>query len=174
MEREFSLYLRLTNYHIQMNRILKLLGAALVCAAGGASAAAEEALIVHFTDGTVTSFVVSKKPRVAFGEKTFNIVAEELSAEYPVESVHKFSLGEHVGLSDVAQRECRFTWSDRDHVTAVGLAPGEQVTLTAIDGKIASTYIADGEGSLTIDLTNQGKGIYVVSSPSIRNFKILH
>lgn len=162
-----------------LNGMAKQVALCAVMAAGlafGFEAFAESHLIIHFNDGTATSFVVAQKPKLTFGETTLHVDAQELAADYPIANVKKFVFGDESAISNprLEEKECRFTFVDRDHVTATGLQPGETITLTSTDGRQALRLNADANGCAEIELTSLPAGIYIVGAKSAQNIKIKH
>lgn len=138
-------------------------------------AMAESHLVVYFTNGSATSFVVDDKPHVSFSENEILIRAKDMSTEYPVASVRKFAFADKSGLvsPELIDNEVRFTYTDRDCLGACGLKSNEPITLYRTDGTCALTTKANADGNAEIDLSNLEPGIYIVNTAS-KTFKIQH
>lgn len=159
--------------------LMRLLSSAFVAGSllTSLAASANTHLIVMFNDGTATSFIIADKPHVSFSEKRMHIRANDVTTDYEVSAVKKFIFGdEALSVESPADdfRETRFTYTDRNTLSASGLLPGETVSLVSVEGRPAGNYNADADGSIVIDLSALPTGIYVVATKSSGNFKIKH
>lgn len=140
-------------------------------------ALAEPHLILHFTDGSTTGFVVAEKPHVSFSDSKLLVRSNDITTDYDIATVRKFEFGDMVAIDAPALpgTATRFCYTDHNNLSASGLKAGELLRLVALDGRVAATVRADADGNLALDLSDLPTGIYVVSvETSAKNFKIKH
>lgn len=156
--------------------IRRMLASAVMLAAAGAAFAGSY-LVVHFADGSTTSFVVDDKPRVTFGDDRMSIRSAEIVTDYAVADVKKFEFSDKSSdaMLEAGGQEVRYTFTDAATLRADGLRAGERVSVvSAADGRQAATFQADADGSLVIDLSPLAAGVYVVAPQYSRTIKIRH
>lgn len=154
--------------------LLTLVVAFASLATFGASVASTH-LIIHFTDGTKTGFVLADKPAVSFVDNNVRVRANHVDTDFEVSTVEKFVFGDALAsIETVAPNEVRFTIPDADHVTVEGLKRGETVTVVSVEGRVVHAVRANADGSVQIELTQLPKGIYIVATESGKTIKMKH
>lgn len=153
-----------------------LLTVAAACGLFAATAATVNThLIIHFKDGSTTSFVLTDKPSVKFVDNNIRVRAQHVDTDYEASKVAKFVFGDAVSsIREVAANEVRFTIPDGDHIYVSGVNSGETVRVFSVDGYQVAAVRADAEGNAEIDLTELPKGVYVVATESGRTIKMKH
>lgn len=132
-------------------------------------------LIIHFKDGSKTSFVLADKPSVSFVDNNVRVRAQHVDTDFDASTVVKFSFGDETSsVGKVEADEIRFTIPDADHVMAEGLKAGESVTVVSVEGRIVKAVRADAAGNARIELTGLASGVYVIATESGKNIKIKH
>lgn len=135
---------------------------------------AEERIVLHFTDGSTTSFLVAEKPKVSFGESSIHVTAQNIEADYDLISVHKFTFDSTISLgsNQIDDNETRFELTGRSGVRAIGLKPYEKAHVHTLNGILVSSFSADDNGIAEMDLSSLSAGVYVISTESGNSFKI--
>lgn len=149
-----------------------IIACGLFCAV---KASANTHLIIHFKDGSATSFVLADKPSVTFEDKYLRVHAKQVDTDFELANVAKFVFGDGTSsLETIEAQEVRFTIPDCDHVTVSGLKCGETVRAISIDGRIQATVRASEDGYAELNLTDLAKGIYVIATESGKTIKMKH
>ena len=154
-----------------------LLTVAIACASFAAffASADNTHLIVHFKDGSKTSFVLADKPAVSFVDNNVRIRAQHVDTDFDAATVVKFSFGDETSsIRKVEADEIRFTIPDADHLTVEGLKAGEAVTVVSIEGRIVRVMRADAAGPAQIELTELAGGVYIIATESGKSIKMKH
>ena len=66
-----------------------------------------------------------------------------------------------------------FDLSVPNHVTVRGLQDGQRVTVHTLDGRSAVSPVRSSGGSVTLDLSGQLRGTYLINAGGQRTFKLL-
>ena len=89
---------------------------------------------ISLSDGTVDKYLVDDRPRVILGEKFVRVVAEDISAEYEVQSVVSYTFEDILtGIEDVKddgdEAGITFKYLDGETVTISGLNEDDKIAV---------------------------------------------
>lgn len=132
-------------------------------------------LIIHFTDGSATSFVLTDKPSVSFVDNCVRVRAKHVDTDFEASKVAKFVFGDAVSsIEKIGDNEVRFTIPDCDHIYVSGVKGAETIRVVSVEGRLMTSVRADADGNAEIDLTEMPKGVYIVATESGKNIKMKH
>lgn len=158
-------------------KLKHLLTAGVICLAACSAAADTGAycsVMVTDSEGETTLLDLGSTPTVEYVGDNIVITAASTTVTYPKTATLKLTFSEKsssgvtTAISDKAQVIFRIT----DSIEVSGLRPGAAVGIYTLSGVNAGQGIADSTGSLTLPLPG-AKGIYVVSTPTVSNFKFV-
>lgn len=139
------------------------------------SATVNSHLIVTFTDGSTTSFLLADKPKVTFVDNFVRVTSNLVDSDFEASKVKKFVFGDQLAsIDEVATDETRFVVIDPDHVSVYGLKAGENISVYSIDGRSVMNARAAADGSATLDLSELPGAIYIIATQSGKTIKIKH
>ena len=149
----------------------------------GALAEEHGILFVHLKDGTIVQFTLPvQKPVVSFTRGMMKVAFQENGDEDYVSFEHDQVENLTVGTTDVnaiedvksdeAQR-VSFNLTSAGVVRVSGLQPSDCLQVFSLDGKSVSAVVSRNDGEATVDLTQQPRGIYIVSVNQRFTFKLM-
>ena len=149
----------------------------------GALAEEHGILFVHLKDGTIVQFTLPvQKPVVSFTRGMMNVAFQENGTEdyvsFDRDQVENLTVGttDVTAIEDVKSDECQrisFDLTSAGVVRVSGLQPSDRLQVFGLDGKSVSAVVSRNEGEATIDLTQQLRGVYIVSVNQRFSFKLM-
>ena len=127
-------------------------------------------LVIHLKSGGKTTFALEGKPVITFEGENFLVRSETANFSIPISDIEFYDFTVTAEVRQVKDATTSPVVAN-GHVLFSQLKVGSKVTVYAIDGRQFGSYVADGSGSVDVDLTLFPKGIYVLSSPDT-NIKI--
>ena len=130
---------------------------------------AEQALVVYTTEGRAAAFVVSGEPRITTSADEVTVSTGVKSASYSLSDLDHFAL-EELDLAtgvDSKQIPCPVFRVGGDGICCEGLAPGEQIQVYDLGGRLVRQAVANGSGCASVPML---RGTYVVKTKS-KTFK---
>ncbi len=146
-----------------MNRkFYTMLASLILSVVGCLTASAQNALVLETNDGKTYSYVLAEKPRLTFSETEMLITSADASASFTRTDIKNFRFEEVEvdAISDVKTDGQRMSYLG-GVVTVQG---AENVILYDISGRQIMSKRAAGNGSVSIDLSSQPQGTYIVRS----------
>ena len=149
----------------------------------GALAEEHGTLFVHLKDGTKVQFVLPvQKPVVSFTGGMMKVAFQENGSENYVsfgrDQVENLTVGttDVTAIEDVKSDEglrISFDLTSAGVVRVSGLQPSDRLQVFGLDGKNVSAVVSRNDGEATVDLTQQSRGIYIVSVNQRFTFKLM-
>ena len=149
----------------------------------GAMAEERSTLFVHLKDGTIVQFTLPvQKPVVSFTRGMMKVAFQENGDEdyvsFERDQVENLTIGttDATAIEDVKSDECQrisFNLTSAGVVRVGGLQPSDRLQVFSIDGKSVSAVMSRNDGEATVDLTQQPRGIYIVSVNQRFSFKLM-
>lgn len=146
--------------------------------------AAEQGVVLRFTDGTLVGFAFKDKPAIGYttvdNVPTLTITSGGFKVQYDYSNVKSFYWSSDVSsvptsISDVPANgagNVSFRITDGG-ISVSGLASGESVAVYTVSGaKVASAVSPTGSGEANITLP-QGAGVYIVKASSGISYKFI-
>ena len=114
---------------------------------------------ISLSDGTVDKYLVDDRPRVILGDKFVRVVAEDISAEYEVQSVVSYTFEDILtGIEDVKddgdEAGITFKYLDGETVTISGLNEDDKIAVYSLSGSKIVADIERSEDAADISLRN--------------------
>ena len=149
----------------------------------GAMAEEHSTLFVHLKDGSIVQFTLPvQKPVVSFTRGMMKVAFQENGDEdyvsFERDQVENLTIGttDATAIEDVKSDECQrisFNLTSAGVVRVGGLQPSDRLQVFSIDGKSVSAVMSRNDGEATVDLTQQPRGIYIVSVNQRFSFKLM-
>ena len=149
----------------------------------GAMAEERSTLFVHLKDGSIVQFTLPvQKPVVSFTRGMMKVAFQENGDEdyvsFERDQVENLTIGttDATAIEDVKSDECQrisFNLTSAGVVRVGGLQPSDRLQVFSIDGKSVSAVVSRNDGEATIDLTQQLRGVYIVSVNQRFSFKLM-
>ena len=149
----------------------------------GACAEEHGTLFVHLKDGTMMQFTLPvQKPVVSFTRGMMKVAFQENGNEdyvsFDRDQIENLTVGttDVTAIEDVKSDECQricFDLTSAGVVRVSGLLPSDRLQVFGLDGKSVSTVVSRNDGEATVDLTQQPRGIYIVSVNQRFTFKLM-
>lgn len=162
----------------------KLILSLILLAAVPIARAADNGIVLRFTDGSKVGFSFKDKPAIGYktvdNVPTLTITSGGFNVQYDYSNVELFYWSADVStvptaISDVpsnAAGNVSFHISDNG-ISVSGLAKGESVDVYTVNGaKVASAVSQSGGGDVNVTLP-QGSGVYIVKAPSGISYKFI-
>lgn len=135
-------------------------------------------LVVTDTAGTEYKFELAKEPVITFPQANMVVTTDNDTLSTPLSDVanykfrtEKVSSGIKTLPSANAQNsEASFTFAN---ATINGLKAGARVAVYTANGVMVSTATADQNGSVSLELNQLPKGVYILHTPN-KSFKIVN
>lgn len=135
------------------------------------AAGIEDNLIIKTKSGSTVSYSLSTRPRVTFDGTDLVLTAPDVEVKYPVDDIEEISFDTVTSIQSVKSDNLAFTISG-DVIAAQGMAKGDVITITTLDGKTLSTSASSESGEAQVDISTLNHGIYVVKAGN-KSYKIL-
>ncbi|MBR2114643.1 MAG: T9SS type A sorting domain-containing protein [Prevotella sp.] len=149
----------------------------------GAMAEERSTLFVHLKDGTIVQFTLPvQKPVFSFMRGMMKVAFQENGDEdyvsFERDQVENLTIGttDATAIEDVKSDECQrisFNLTSAGVVRISGLQLSDRLQVFSIDGRSVSAVVSRNEGEATIDLTQQLRGVYIVSVNQRFSFKLM-
>ena len=146
----------------------------------GALAEEHGTLFVHLKDGTIVQFILPvQKPEVSFTRGMMKVAFQENGNEdyvsFERDQVENLTVGttDVTAIEDVKSDECQrisFDLTCAGVARVSGLLPSDRLQVFGLDG---SEVVSRNDGEATVDLTQQPRGIYIVSVNQRFTFKLM-
>ena len=149
----------------------------------GAWAEERSILFVHLKDGTIVQFTLPvQKPVISFTRGMMKVAYQENGDEdyvsFERDQVENLTVGttDVTAIEDVKSDEAQrvsFNLTSAGVVRVSGLQPSDHLQVFGLDGKSVSAVVSRNDGEATVDLTQQPRGIYIVSVNQRFTFKLM-
>ena len=149
----------------------------------GACAEEHGTLFVHLKDGTMVQFTLPvQKPVVSFTRGMMKVAFQENGNEdyvsFDRDQIENLTVGttDVTAIEDVKSDECQricFDLTSAGVVRVSGLLPSDRLQVFGLDGKSVSAVVSCNDGEATVALTQQPRGIYIVSVNQRFTFKLM-
>lgn len=148
----------------------------LVFALSALSLAAEmrDALVVSYNNGDPEeAFFLDEAPRVTYDKTVLHISTGSADISRDLPTVRRFVI-EQRNLSSAATNldAVAFVYLDNSILSLSGLRASTPCTLSGIDGKVALRGSADAQGVFRADISTLPAGVYILSTPDSKSYKI--
>ena len=152
----------------------------------GAMAGENTSLFVFLKDGTKVQFVLSKQePTITYRRGVMAVNFVNSKSEVPnYEALYfdrdqvnylKVDEPDPNAIEEVKSDEprIRFNLTRKGVVSVSGLNQDDHLQVYGLDGKIIDAIVSRHDGEATVDLTQQRRGVYVVSVNKNFTFKLM-
>lgn len=131
--------------------------------------AQEHQFVVWLDSGGQISYSLTERPKVTHSGETFIVSTTSVTVEYAKSEVHKFTLTDmkHSGIESVVSIDAGKLSRRGDTVELSGFRAGTSVSVFTIGGQAVISGCVGSNGTLTLDLSHFGNGIYLVTTGSI-------
>ena len=132
---------------------------------------------ISLSDGTVDKYLVDDRPRVILGDNFVRVVAEDISAEYEVQSVVSYTFEDILtGIDDVKddgdEAGITFKYLDGETVTVSGLNADDKIAVYSLSGSKIVADIERSEDAADISLRNLDAGTYIITINNSKSIKV--
>ena len=149
----------------------------------GALAEEHGTLFVHLKDGTIVQFTLPvQKPVISFTRGMMKVAFQENGEEdyvsFERDQVENLTVGttDVTAIEDVKSDKCQrisFNLTSAGVARVSGLQPSDRLQVFGFDGKSVSAVMSRNDGEAIVDLTQQPRGIYIVSVNQRFSFKLM-
>ena len=149
----------------------------------GALAEEHGTLFVHLKDGTIVQFTLPvQKPVISFTRGMMKVAFQENGEEdyvsFERDQVENLTVGttDVTAIEDVKSDKCQrisFNLTSAGVARVSGLQPSDRLQVFGLDGKSVSVVMSRNDGEAIVDLTQQPRGIYIVSVNQRFTFKLM-
>lgn len=135
-------------------------------------------LVVKLNDGSEEKYVLKERPEAWMQGTRLRIESTTMSTAYERTDIEKFYFldkdGNSSGIKAVAEAETSLTVRQLSNgrLQVSGLADGDAVRVFDLSGRLLTTVKSDGSNSLSIDLSQQPKGVYIININNKRTIKL--
>ena len=154
-----------------MKRNYRRIILAVLVAACLPALAQEYRFVVWTGSGGRISYPLSERPNVAHSDGIITVSTTTAAVEYPRTDVSKFTLAYEDGGTVRAENIPAVDKGDftrhGDTVELSGFDAGTAVSVFTVDGQTVISNSVREDGTLTLDLSHLGSGIYLVTTGSI-------
>ena len=160
---------------IMKKTVLQRFAAMLVMVMLGIAAQAQvQYLIVTHSDGAASEFALADAPVVTCQNGTLEVTTAHQTLAIALSEVENYHFTETLPYTAIDEVKTDDTKPliEAGHARFENLPEGTTVNIFTIDGRRAGSAIAT-DGSVDIDLTNLGTGIYILSTPKA-SYKIIN
>ena len=144
------------------------------------SAMAEDmsSLFVFLKDGNKVQFILPvQKPIVTFEKGTMYVSYDNYVMSFERDEVNYLKVGEAdlTAIEEVQADEprVRFNLTSKGVVNVSGLQQTDRIQVYSLDGKSVNAVVSRHEGEATVDLSQQKRGVYMVSVNKSFTFKLM-
>lgn len=127
--------------------------------------------VVWVSSGEQIKFALTENPKVSHDGTNLVVTTTATSVNYNATNVAKFTIEELSGVENVEQNQTEIV-NNGNAIYLSGFEMNTMVIISDMSGKIVYSGNTDENGTLSVDLSAYGTGIYVVSANSI-NCKII-
>jgi hypothetical protein len=124
-------------------------------------------LYITMTDNSETVFALADNPVVTVSGTTFLATCGSQSVSADLTSVKNYHFSNTTGISSI-QSSKETVLLQVGQAVISGVKAGTEVRIVSVDGKVVMSRKAAANGSLTIDLSTLGRGVYVLSTPTTK------
>ena len=155
-----------------LNRIIGL--ACMLMLGLAATAQNARFLIVTQNDDSQAGFALSEQPVVTCTDGVLKVTSPTQTLEVELANVKNYAFAETFMPTAIEQIK-----DDTKPVIQAGMAqfenlkPGTIINIYTIDGRNAGRAVANDNGSVNVDLTSLGSGIFILATPNA-SYKILN
>ena len=149
----------------------------------GAWAEERSTLFVHLKDGSIVQFTLPvQKPVVSFTRGMMKVAFQENGNEdyvsFERDQVENLTVGttDVNAIEDVKSDKCQrisFNLTSAGVARVSGLQPSDRLQVFCLDGKSVSVVMSRNDGEAIVDLTQQPRGLYIVSVNQRFSFKLM-
>jgi len=135
-------------------------------------------LVVRLKNGHEEKYLLKDRPSAWPSGSKLNIGTTTLSASYERTDIEEFYFldknGNSSSIKDIAQNEPDLTVRQlsQGRLQVDGLEDGGIVRVYDISGRLLNTMKTDGVSPVSIDLSQQPKGVYIININNSRTIKI--
>ena len=135
-------------------------------------------LVVKLNDGSEEKYVLKERPEAWMQGTRLRIESTTMSTAYERTDIEKFYFldkdGNPSGIKAVAEAETSLTVRQLSNgrLQVSGLADDDAVRVFDLSGRLLTTVKSDGSNSLSIDLSQQPKGVYIININNKRTIKL--
>ncbi|MDE5794622.1 MAG: T9SS type A sorting domain-containing protein [Muribaculaceae bacterium] len=138
-------------------------------------ASASYTLLVNTTDGNTVEYDFEYLPVATF-EGDVMIITDDRSKEgmrYAMDNVINMTFkSEDTGVNEISEKNHIKVSTSNGVLSVSGLDADVRLVICDASGKVVTSAVADAAGSVSINISNLGKGVYVVSTPKY-SFKFI-
>lgn len=127
----------------------------------GASAFAQNSLVIDLRDGSSTTILLNKRPRVTFDDRQINIVSSSIKMEFNCKDVKNWHFTDNSSSIEAVSIDAKFTIEDNTLVIS-GIKESTTVTLYTINGVVVKQSNSTN-GLCTIPLNDIPAGFYITT-----------
>ncbi len=110
---------------------------------------------------------VESVPNVWITEGNVEVVQNDnATIVIPLSDCPRFEFADNVAVQDIDHRNASIRYANHQ-VILEGFKPGVRATVHSLNGMLVAVGTTDGEGNLSLDMTNVSAGTYIVSTPII-------
>ena len=124
-------------------------------------------LYITMTDNSETVFALADNPVVTVSGTTFLATCGSQSVSADLTSVKNYHFSNTTDISSI-QSSKETVLLQAGQAVISGVKAGTEVRIISVDGKVVMSRKAAANGSLTIDLSTLGRGVYVLSTPTTK------
>ena len=126
-------------------------------------------LVIRQKAGNETILSLDSNPVITFDREYMNVRNDFTSFSFPIDDIDQYGVSGTSDIKDVRSQP-RYV---NGQVLINDLPHGTKAYIHSVDGKVVREMETDTSGSVTFNLNDLPKGIYIVSAASTR-FKISH
>lgn len=128
-------------------------------------------LLIKTKDGNTVAYSLTTRPVVTFAGSDLVLTSTDVEVKYPIANVEEITFVDASAINEIKGDKVAFAINGQV-INAKGLANGELVQVYNIDGKAIAQASANAEGTVTVDISTLGKGVYVIKAGKM-SYKIL-
>lgn len=155
-----------------LNRLVVMVSVLMLSLAATAQNA--QFLIVTQNDDSQAGFALSEQPVVTCTDGVLKVTSPTQTLEVELANVKNYAFAETFQPTAIEQIK-----NDTKPVIQAGMAqfenlkPGTVINIYTVDGRNAGRAVANDNGSVNVDLTSLGSGIFILATPNA-SYKILN
>lgn len=135
-------------------------------------------LVVKLKDGSEEKYVLKERPEAWPSGSQLRIQSTTVSTAYERSDIERFYFldkdGNPSGIKAVTEVDTELTVRQLSNgrLQVSGLADGDAVRVFDLSGRLLNTVMGNGSNSLSIDLSQQPKGVYIININNKRTIKL--
>lgn len=132
-------------------------------------------LIVTLQDDSKTGFALAEQPVVTCTDGILTVTSPNQTLEVTLADVKNYAFAESFSPSSAVEE----IKSSTEPIIKAGMAqfenlkPGTEINIYTIEGRTAGRAVADANGSVSVDLTSLGTGVFIIVAPNA-SYKIIN